>query len=114
MKFRLINKFTDFSGNDILQIGDVIEPINDEYKIEWKGGSMILDYNGIKKANQDGKLLFEEIKENKTELELIIQEVPEDDDNLIGNWRIQLDVKTTRKKLKEIEKVFRETISDII
>jgi hypothetical protein len=114
MKFRLINKFTDFSGNEILNIGDIIKPINDEYKIEWKGGSMILDYNGIKETKQDGNILFEEIKENKTELELIIQEVPEDDDNLIGNWRIQLDVKTTRKKLKEIEKVFRETIDNIL
>jgi hypothetical protein len=114
MKFKLINKFTDFSGNEILKIGDIIEPINDEYKIEWKGGSMILDYNGIKEAKQDGKLLFEEVNENKNELELIIQEVPEDDDNLIGNWRIQLDVKTTRKKLKEIEKVFRETIDNIL
>jgi hypothetical protein len=114
MKFKLINKFTDFSGNEILKIGDIIEPINDEYKIEWKGGSMILDHKGIKEAKQDGNILFEEVNENKPELELIIQEVPEDDDNLIGNWRIQLDVKTTRRKLKEIEKAFRETIDNIL
>lgn len=113
MKFKLINKFTDFSGNEILKIGDTIEPINGEYKIEWKGGSMTLDYDGIKEAKQDGIILFEEI-ENKTELELIIQEVPDDDDNLIGNWRIQLDVKTTRRKLKEFERIFRESIENIL
>ena len=114
MKFKLINKFTDFSGNEILKIGDIIEPINDEYKIDWKGGSIILDYQGIKEAKQDGNILFEEVKENKPQLELVIQEVPDNDENLIGNWRIQLDVKTTRKKLKEIEKAFREVVSDII
>lgn len=114
MKFKLINKFTDFSGNEILKIGDILEPTNDEYKIEWKGGSMTLDYNGVKEAKQDSNILFEEIVENKPELKLVIEEVPDDDENLIGNWRIQLDVKTTRKKLKEIERVFREVVSDII
>jgi hypothetical protein len=114
MKFKLIDKFTDFSGNEILKIGDILEPTNDEYKIEWKGGSMILDFNGVKEAKQDGNILFEEIVENKPELKLVIEEVPDDDENLIGNWRIQLDVKTTRKKLKEIERVFREVVSDII
>ena len=114
MKFKLINKFTDFSWKEILKIGDILEPTNDEYKIEWKGGSMILDFNGVKEAKQDGNILFEQILENKPELKLVIEEVPDDDENLIGNWRIQLDVKTTRKKLKEIERVFREVVSDII
>lgn len=114
MRFKLINKFTDFSGNDILKINDTIECINDECKIEWKGGLMTLDYNGLKSAKQDGNILFEEIVENKTELKLLIEEVPDDDENLISNWRIQLDVKTTRKKLKEFERVFREVVSDII
>jgi hypothetical protein len=75
---------------------------------------MILDFNGVKEAKQDGNILFEQILENKPELKLVIEEVPDDDENLIGNWRIQLDVKTTRKKLKEIERVFREVVSDII
>lgn len=115
MKFKLINKFTDFTGNDILELGDVLEPINNEYKIEWKGGTMTLDYNGIKEAKQDGAKLFEEIKEgNKQKPELIIQEVPDDDDNLVGNWRIQLDVKVTRKRLKEIEKIIRDKVIPFI
>jgi hypothetical protein len=121
MRFKLINKFTDFSGKEILKIGDIIEPIetdsNDElptYNIKWSGGSMKLDYNGVKEAKQDGNILFKEIKQEKQDIELIVEEIPDNDDNLIGRWRIQLDVKTTRKKLKEIEIAVRKAINDIV
>lgn len=56
--------------------------------------------------------ILEEIKEN--DLEIIIEEIPDDDDNLVRNWRIQLDVKTTRKKLKEFENKFRESINNTL
>lgn len=114
MKFKLKNKFTDFSGNDIMKVGDIIEPNeNGKYEIVWETGNMILDYDNIKTAEQiKGVLLFEEVKED--EVDLIIQEIPDDDDNLVGNWRIQLDVKTTRKKLKKFEKIFRETIDSVL
>lgn len=114
MKFKLKSKFTDFLGNDIMKIGDIIEPNeNGIYDIKYTSGNMTLDIEGMKTAKQDGILLFEEVKE-KGEIDLIIQEIPDDDDNLVGNWRIQLDVKTTRKKLKKFEKIFRETIDSIL
>ena len=58
--------------------------------------------------------IFEEIKEESDDFEIIIEEIPEDDDILVRNWRIQLDVKTTRKKLKEIQKIVEEQIKPIL
>lgn len=115
MKFKVINKFLDFLGNDILKVGDIIEPNeNNEYVIDYNNGdskqTIQLTIDGIKNAKQDGLNIFKEIDD----VEIIIEELPDDDDVLIRNWRIQLDVKTTRKKLKEFEKKFRESIKDII
>lgn len=115
MKFKVINKFVDFLGNDILKIGDIIEPNeNNEYVIDYNNGdskqTIQLTIDGIKNAKKDGLNIFEEIKED---IEIIIEELPEDDDILVRNWRIQLDVKTTRKKLKEFEKKFRESIKKL-
>jgi tRNA splicing ligase len=115
MKFKVINKFVDFLGNDILKIGDIIEPNeNNEYIIEYNNGdnrqTIQLTIDGVKNAKQNGLKIFEEIKED---IEIIIEELPEDDDILVRNWRIQLDVKTTRKKLKEFERKFRESIGEL-
>jgi len=111
MKFQLINKFKDFTGKDILTIGDIIEPdVEGNYNIKWNTGEMYLSKEEIESLKQDGHLLFKEIKD----VELIIEEITEDDDNLVTNWRIQLDVKTTRKKLKEFENKFRESINNIL
>ena len=57
--------------------------------------------------------ILEEVIEDN-DLEIIIEEIPEDDDILVRNWRIQLDVKTTRKKLKEIEKAVNEHIKPLL
>ena len=107
----------------ILTEGHTILPTeNGEYHIihgGWSeenprvGGRMILDEEGMSNAvDEEGQLLFERI--DHFDSELIIEEVPEDDDNQIKNWRIQLDVKTTRKKLREVQRVFEEQIKPIL
>ena len=53
--------------------------------------------------------IFEKIPEEN--FENIIEEVIEDDDEIIKNWRIQLDIKTTRKKLRSIEKLIKDFLS---
>ena len=77
------------------------------------GGRMILDEEKMRLANDSDELLFEAIDESP-DLEIIIEEVPDDDDILVRNWRIQLDVKTTRKKLKEIEKIINKMVKPIL
>ena len=107
----------------ILTEGHTISPNeNGEYQIihgGWSeenprvGGRMILDVEGMSNAvDEEGQLLFDRI--DHFDSELIIEEVPEDDDNQIKNWRIQLDVKTTRKKLKEVQRIFEEQIKPIL
>jgi hypothetical protein len=38
----------------------------------------------------------------------------DDDEEIIKNWRIQLDVKTSRRKLKEIEKIINQKVKEIL
>ena len=115
MKFKVINKFIDFLGNDILKIGQIIEPNNEGiYEISYGEGIsknyLNLTLEEVKEAKQQNNVfIFEEIEE----VDIIIEELPDDDDILVRNWRIQLDVKTTRKKLKEFEKIFRESIESL-
>ena len=103
--------------------GHIITPTkNGEYHIMCGGWSedtphigcrIISDEEGMSNAvDEDGQLLFERI--DHFDSELIIEEVPEDDDNQIKNWRIQLDVKTTRKKLKEVQRIFEEQIKPLV
>lgn len=57
--------------------------------------------------------IIESVEENQ-DIEIIIEEIPDDDDILVRNWRIQLDVKTTRKKLKEVERIINEHVKPIL
>ena len=54
--------------------------------------------------------MFESVKE----IELNIKEISTNEEDIVRNYRIQLDVKTSSKKLKEIEKVFKEVVSSIL
>lgn len=108
----------------ILTEGHVISPTeNGEYHIIYGGwceenpllgGRMILDESGMRLAQDiDGSLLFD-IIEPKQEIKLTINELNDEDELKVSNWRIQLDVKTSRKKLKQIEKFIKEKISEFL
>jgi hypothetical protein len=74
---------------------------------------MILDIEQMRLAT-DGpdELLFKEIITNPVEIK--ISEISEDDEDIVRNWRIQLDVKTSKKKLKEIERMINEKVLPLI
>lgn len=103
--------------------GHIFEPTqNGEYHIiqgGWSestpniGSRMILSQDDMRLGNDNGDLLFEEL-EVKKDIEVLIQEVPDDDDTLVKNWRIQLDVKTTRKKLKDIESIIKDRVLPLL
>jgi len=61
-------------------------------------------------AKQNDSSLFEQ---EKSKYEIVVEEVDDEDNTQIKTWRIQLDVKTTRKKLKEFEKIFMETANTV-
>lgn len=77
------------------------------------GGRMVLSEESMRTSNNGTDKLFDVI-ESKEDIEIIIEEIPDDDDILVRSWRIQLDVKTTRKKLKEVEKVINEYVKPIL
>jgi hypothetical protein len=105
---------SDFAGikNKILIFseGHTFEA-NEEglYIIEWIGGKMSFTEDQMRL----NKELFtpEEIRDD---IEIHIEEVSEDDSILVRNWRIQLDVKTTRKKLKEVQQLIEKHIRPIL
>ena len=105
---------SDFAGikNKILIFseGHTFES-NEEglYIIEWIGGKMSFTEDQMRL----NKELFtpEEIRDD---IEIHIEEISENDDILVRNWRIQLDVKTTRKKLKEVQRIIEEQVKPIL
>lgn len=92
--------------------GHIFEPENGIYKIVDHTGEIIeLDENQMRTLPS---VNFGEVTEKQDDFEIIIEEIPDDDDILIRNWRIQLDVKTTRKKLKEVQRIIEEYVKPIL
>ena len=117
MKFKLIEDWIhEYSFLDrkmtkkIYDKGHVFEPIDGKYEIIHHTGEIFnLDEEQMKSFD-----ILEEVKEESDDFEIIIEEIPDDDDILVRNWRIQLDVKTTRKKLKEVQKIIEEYVKPIL
>lgn len=77
------------------------------------GGRMILSVEEMRLAHDtNGELLFQEVVEN--ELKISVNEISPEEEEVVKSWRIQLDVKTTQSKLKEIQKVLEKEIKSII
>ena len=109
---------TEFLGSKSIKTlynkGDTFESNEDgKYQIIIPTGEItLIDLEGIRNIKINDTLIFDE--ESEEEFEIIIEEVLEDDENIVKNWRIQLDVKTTRKKLKEIEKIINKMVKPIL
>ena len=84
----------------ILKKGTEIE-IDDNYTIETKYGIMTLTYDSMKNS----------LKQKE---EINIQIIPLDDEEVIKDYRIQLDIKVSRKKARDIENYLRETLDKMI
>ena len=84
----------------LLKEGEEIEII-DNYPINTKFGLINLSYDSIK----DKLKIKEDIK---------IQVNLLDDEDVIKDYRIQLDIKVSRKKAREIENYLRQTLERMI
>jgi hypothetical protein len=117
MKFKLkedwIHESTFLDKKIVKKLYDkdhVFEPTEGVYEITHHTGEIFkLNESGMKSFD-----IFEELKDESDDFEIIIEEIPEDDDILVRNWRIQLDVKTTRKKLKEVQRIIEEQVKPIL
>jgi len=117
MKFNLKQDWiyeSEFLGKKITKKmydkGHVFESVDGKYEVIHNTGEILqLDEFQMKSID-----ILEEVVEKSDDFEIIIEEIPEDDDILIRNWRIQLDVKTTRKKLKEVQRIIEEYVKPIL
>ena len=116
-KFKLKKDFeveSEFGGvktkQKIFEKGKEFTTSDGKYIIYLPNEELEFTLDQMRDSKKDGDFLFEEVK---SEYDLIIEEISDDDENLVSNWRIQFDVKTTRKKLKEFERIFNECISKI-
>ncbi len=78
------------------------------------GGRMILSEEQMRKATDNEKTIFSEEIPSSEDIVVTVEEISEEEDFVIKNWRIQLDVKTTRTKLREVEKIINEVIKPIL
>ena len=108
LKYTILDK----QGQELLYTkGKVFEPNeHGEYVISSTQGKMILKYKDMKSALDGEDLLFEEVEE----LPQIKVTLLEEDEDSIKNYRLQLDVKTTPRKAKEIENYLRKTLQEML
>jgi hypothetical protein len=112
IKFRLKEDWylEDFFDKvKIYDAGHIFAPSEEgKYVINGLNDSkMSMSFDDMLKAG-----VFETIDEQ--EIELFVEEVPEDKDNEVKSWRIQLDVKTSMKNLKKIEVFIKENIQGML
>jgi hypothetical protein len=100
----------------VFEKGHVFESENGIYDIVWSGGKMSLTEKMMKESQDENKnSMFEEIPvEVKEEVKMTVEEIPDSEEYAVKNWRIQLDVKTTRAKLREVEKIINEMVKPIL
>ena len=113
---------TDFMGLSkekvIYEKGHIFEPNeNGTYEVlDPYGAYQQIDEKTMKEFKtsfESDENFFEILKEDE-DFDIIIEEIPDDDDVLVRNWRIQLDVKTTRKKLTEVERIINDHVKPIL
>lgn len=89
---------------------------NGEYVIDCAGnGKITLSVDKMRSAKDGGHILFtEESIKIKEDLNFEIKELSEDEELEVKKYRIQLDVTTNRKKLREIENFMRKTLEEML
>ena len=122
IKFKLIDDWhvdDFFEKVKIYDAGHIFSPCKEadmegKYIIEnpINKGRMVMDFEQMLNAKSGDKKMFEPIDDQ--EIELVVEEVPEDKDLEVKKWRIQLDVSTSLRNLKKIEAFIKENISQYL
>jgi hypothetical protein len=86
-----------------------------------KGSQISFDeFNEIKISTEFGQITFtpemlkDKIELLLDELEVKVSVLEDEDEDTIKNYRLQLDVKTSRRKVREIESFLRKTLQEMI
>lgn len=108
MKFKVIKdlvKSDGFNIEAILETGTIIDVGEDGYVIEKLGDKILYDNDFLSKPDYFKKI---------DELEFKISEIDQSEEDIIKRYRIQLDVKTSMSKLKQIQKEVEKIVSNIL
>jgi hypothetical protein len=111
MKFRLIKDLITNTGFEEIKLydkGTIFTPNNEgNYEFVSNDGKIKIQ---SKEDLLDKKNLFEYLPE----IELKVKELEIEEDDIVKNYRIQLDIKTSFRKLKEIEKFLKENVNEML
>jgi len=108
MRFRLVKDLVvnNGFGETVFKKGDIFSPNEDGiYEFIHKDGTLSKNKEDLEKSS-----LFELVND----LVLDFSELETEEDEVVKKWRIQLDVKTSFKKLKLIEKFIKENVNDML
>ncbi len=111
MKFRLIKDLITNTGFEEIKLydkGTIFTP-NEEGNYEFVSNDGKIKIQS-KEDLLDKKNLFEYLPE----IELKVKELEIEEDDIVKNYRIQLDIKTSFRKLKEIEKFLKENVNEML
>lgn len=100
MEKLIVKEEVKFLNNIIFRKGDIIDK-SDTYYVEIESGNIVIFYS-----------MIENFVEPYQDIEIRISNPSDDEEEKI--WRMQLDVKTTRKKAIEIENFLRKTLKEMI
>lgn len=100
MEKLIVKEEVKFLNNVIFKKGEIIDK-SDSYNVEIESGNIAIFYS-----------MIENFVEPYQDIEIRISNPADDEEEKI--WRMQLDVKTTRKKAIEIENFLRKTLRDLI
>jgi hypothetical protein len=100
MEKLIVKEEVKFLNNVIFKKGEIIDK-SDSYNVEIESGNIAIFYS-----------MIENFVEPYQDIEIRISNPADDEEEKI--WRMQLDVKTTRKKAIEIENFLRKTLREMI
>lgn len=100
MEKLIVKEEVKFLNNVIFKKGEIIDR-SDSYNVEIESGNIVIFYS-----------MIENFVEPYQDIEIRISNPADDEEEKI--WRMQLDVKTTRKKAIEIENFLRKTLREMI
>jgi hypothetical protein len=78
------------------------------------------EYDEIKVSTEFGPITFtpdmlkDKIELFTEELEVKVSVLDDEDEEVIKNYRLQLDVKTSRRKVRDIESFLRKTLQEML
>lgn len=111
MKFRLIKDLVINNGFEEIKLydkGTIFLP-NEEGNYEFQSND-----GKIKIQTKEELLERKNLFESLPEIDLKVKELEIEEDDIVKNYRIQMDIKTSFKKLREIEKFLRENVNEML